>query len=566
VVTMAPTARTDLDRSPGPITIFEAREIVTMNPSNPTATHVAVLDGRILGVGPLDELTVWGDHVVDRTFADHVLVPGMVEAHSHLLEGALWAYQYVGRFRRRGPDGSWYGGFATIDELVDHLAVLDAAMSDPDEPMFCWGLDPIYYPGDRLTAAHLDRASATRQIVIMHANLHLATVNTATLRAGNITSDTETEGVLLGPDGEPTGELQEMPAMMLAPPMTPALRSLGNDDAYWTLGQVAVAAGVTTLTDLASAAVWNPLVVETSARIVNDHRFPIRFVPYCTPAFGPQAADDVAIAARVLELQATNTDKLHYGGIKLIGDGSIQGYTAVMNWPGYVTGAPQGLWQVAPDRFDEAVAAYHEAGLNVHIHANGDAVIDAAIDAVDRALRRHAWLDHRHTIQHCQLTTRAQYRRMARLGMCANIFANHLWYWGDQHYASTVGPERANRLEACATAKREGVKFALHSDAAVTPLGQLHPMWCAVNRVTPSGRVLGPEERISAYDALQAVTIDAAYQLHLDHVIGSIEVGKHADFAVLDRNPLTVDPMEIRDIDVWGTVLGGVPQRAGATP
>ena len=146
---------------------------------------------------------------------------------------------------------------------------------------------------------------------------------------------------------------------------------------------------------------------------------------------------------------------------------------------------------------------------------------------------------------------------MARLGMCANIFTNHIWYWGDQHHDLTVGPERARRMEACRTAEREGVSFSIHSDASVTPLGHLHTMWCAVNRVTPSGRVLGPDERISASSALRAVTLGSAYQLHLDDEFGTVECGKAADFTVLAEDPLEVDPMSIKDIDVWGTVIGG---------
>ncbi len=147
---------------------------------------------------------------------------------------------------------------------------------------------------------------------------------------------------------------------------------------------------------------------------------------------------------------------------------------------------------------------------------------------------------------------------MAKLGLCANFFSNHLWYWGDQHYEMTVGPERANQLEPCASAIREGVSFSVHSDAGVTPLGSLHTMWCAVNRVTPSGRVLGEAEKISAQQALKAVTIDAAYQMHMDHEIGSLEAGKRADMAILDDDPLAVDAMAIRDIGVQGTILGGV--------
>jgi predicted amidohydrolase YtcJ len=148
--------------------------------------------------------------------------------------------------------------------------------------------------------------------------------------------------------------------------------------------------------------------------------------------------------------------------------------------------------------------------------------------------------------------------------LCANFFANHLWYWGDQHYEQTVGPERANALEPCASALREGVPFSIHSDAGVTPLGQLHTMWCAVNRLTPKGRVLGEREKISPYEALRAVTISAAYQLHLDHEIGSLEAGKKADLAILEEDPLGVDPLAIRDIGVWGTLLSGVPQPADA--
>jgi predicted amidohydrolase YtcJ len=158
-----------------PITIFAAREIVTMNPSNPSATHVAVRDGRILGVGALDELTPWGPHSLDTTFADHVLVPGFVEAHSHILEGALWAFPFVGRFDRYGPDGALHPGSPTVESLIGRLRELDAAMPSNDDPLVCWGFDPIYYDGVRISKIELDSVSTTRPIVLVHASLHLAT-------------------------------------------------------------------------------------------------------------------------------------------------------------------------------------------------------------------------------------------------------------------------------------------------------------------------------------------------------------------------------------------------------
>jgi len=121
-----------------------------------------------------------------------------------------------------------------------------------------------------------------------------------------------------------------------------------------------------------------------------------------------------------------------------------------------------------------------------------------------------------------------------------------------------MGPERANRLDATGTAQRIGVPYAIHSDAPVTPLSPLFTAWCAVNRVSSSGRVLGKEtEALTVEQALAAVTIGAAYTLKLDHMVGSIEAGKYADFAVLDEDPLDVAPEKLKDIAVWGTVVGG---------
>ncbi len=151
----------------------------------------------------------------------------------------------------------------------------------------------------------------------------------------------------------------------------------------------------------------------------------------------------------------------------------------------------------------------------------------------------------------------AQFRRMAALGICANLFANHIYYWGDQHRDITMGPDRAARMDACRTAERLGVHFTIHSDAPVTPLGPLFTAWCAVNRLTASGKVLGPEERISVDSALRAITLGAAYTLKMDHLVGSIEPGKFADFAVLDGDPYETAPEELRHVGVWGTIIGG---------
>jgi predicted amidohydrolase YtcJ len=146
--------------------------------------------------------------------------------------------------------------------------------------------------------------------------------------------------------------------------------------------------------------------------------------------------------------------------------------------------------------------------------------------------------------------------------MCANIFSNHIYYWGDQHRDITVGPDRAMMMNSAAMAKRAGVPYALHCDASVTPFGGLHLAWCSANRLTATGRVLNELDRISVPEALDAVTIGPAYQLKLDGEVGSIEVGKFADFSVLEDDPFAVEPVALKDVGVWGTVVGGVPHQA----
>jgi predicted amidohydrolase YtcJ len=214
----------------------------------------------------------------------------------------------------------------------------------------------------------------------------------------------------------------------------------------------------------------------------------------------------------------------------------------------------------------DSLAAFHDAGLLVHCHTNGDEALDVFLDAVAEVQRRNPRPDHRHTAQHAQLTTPAQFKRMAELGVNANLFTNHIWYWGDQHRTLTVGKDRAAGMNACRSALNAGVTLAFHSDAPITPIGPLHTMWCAVNRITSSGKVLGPDERLTSTEALQAATLGAAYQLRMADEVGSIPPGKRADFSVLEEDPLAVEPMALRNIKVWGTVLSGVVHRADTSP
>ncbi|MEM6940085.1 MAG: amidohydrolase [Pseudomonadota bacterium] len=536
------------------ITIFQAEKIITMNPARPEATHVAVRDGMILGAGTLDELSGWGDYTLNDQFSDKVLMPGFVEGHAHTMEGTLWRKTYCGFFERTDPSGRTWSGLKSVEAVLARLREAEAALSDPEAPLGGFQLDPIYMDNAPVGRAELDTVSATRPIGVLHASGHIMNVNTKALElAGLMRPGINHPGIPLGADGLPTGVLKGPEVYTPVGPHVGFNRSATDADepGLRSFAKLCVRTGTTTITDLASR--LEPEAVEMMLRVTGEARFPARLVPLkFFMGHTPQELVDYTAG-----LRARSTNKLRLGRIKVIADGSIQGFTARLRAPGYYNGAPNGLWYIAPEQMEEIYRLALTAGVPVHTHTNGDEATELVLDTLGKVLRDTPRPDHRFTLQHCQLADAAQFRRMRALGMCVNLFANHHFYWGDEHYRLTVGPERATRMNACRTALDTGVPMAIHSDAPVTPLAPLFTAWAAVNRLTSSGRLQGGHERIAVAEALYAITLGAAYTLHLDGEVGSIEAGKSADFAVLEADPTRVEAPALKDVPVWGTVLAG---------
>ena len=540
------------------ITIFSARKILTMNTYQPVTTHVAVRGGRILGTGSLDELAEWGDYTIDNSFEDKILLPGFVEAHCHAMNGSVWENTYVGYFDRTDPDGRVWLGIKDLDGVLDRLREIERTLDNPEQTLVAWGFDPIYFSdGVRMTVSHLDQVSRDRRILVQHSNGHLLNVSRKVLELAGIDANTDVEGVMKDADGNPSGELGEMAAQFMAYRVTDVRRfDEINAEDLRSFARTATNVGVTTATDLHARV--QDQNVKNYVEVTQDPNYPLRLVP----AAGCLTMSIEEGPGHVAGLKRHNNDKLFFGLCKIMTDGSIQGFTGRLKWPGYFNGKPNGIWNLPPQTLTNMVEAYHLAGLQMHMHTNGDEASELMIDAIEKALHKSPRPDHRHTLTHCQMADESQFRRMAQLGICSNLFANHIYYWGDQHYCQTMGPDRAMRMDACATAKRIGVPFTIHSDAPVTPLDPLFTAWCAVNRQTASGRILGPNERIDVEDALRAITLGAAFTLRLDHLVGSIEPGKYADFAVLDDDPTTVPVETLKDVSVWGTVIDGIAKPA----
>lgn len=532
--------------------VYRARKIITMDHNRPLATHVLVRGGRVLAVGDASVATLWGGAPIDDRYADKVLMPGLIEAHAHVSAGGIFRYTYCGHYTRTDPEGRAWPGVTTVDGLVARLRDT-AARIGPGKPVIGFGFDPARLQG-RVDCGALDRVATDRPVVLVHSNGHVLNTNSTGLAAVGYDTGTTVEGVVRNAEGELTGELQEFAAMGPVFALIGMSRgALADEPSLRDYGKVAHRVGVTCASD--HFAEQEDDEVAMQRRVTGDEGFPIRFVPL----MNAMRKDPALEAERALDLRAMSTEKLHLGRAKLFTDGSIQGWTAQLNEPGYYTGIDQGIWNMPVEDFHNAVRVLHRAGVKMHIHTNGDAASELACAAMAGAMLGAGDADLRHTLEHVQMADRAQLQRIARLGMTVNLFGNHLYYFGDTHHERTLGPDRAARMNACRDAAEVfGGNFAIHSDAPVTPMAPLFTAWCAVNRRTESGRVLGDSQQISVAQALYCITMGAAHVLKLDHELGSISSGKRADFCVLHDDPLSADPACLREVRIAGTVLGGV--------
>eukprot|EP00756_Hemistasia_phaeocysticola_P003846 Hpha_TRINITY_DN12485_c0_g1::TRINITY_DN12485_c0_g1_i2::g.42764::m.42764 len=318
--------------------------------------------------------------------------------------------------------------------------------------------------------------------------------------------------------------------------------------------------GLTTISELGIGFVDTKTELQLLPRVFNDTQCPMRCVGVIMADIFTQNlhnGDALAAVKHTKELKTKNTDKFIINGMKFMTDDAFVGLQmALSDAPGYIDGH-KGLWLSEPgEAYVKKVLPWWRAGEQIHVHSNGDAAQDVTLELLAELLLRHPRFDHRFTFEHYGISTTAQARRLKSLGACAsvNIYYPHL---RGELNESHLGCDRAHLASRLGTLVSTGVVTTTHTDTPIAPPRPLEEMWVAVNRTGQSGKTLAPCERVTVEQALKMKTVDAAFVLGMDHVIGSIEAGKYADFTVLEQDPFEVHPEALRDIPVWGTVVGG---------
>mgnify|MGYP003454845441 FL=1 len=542
--------------------VVRGATILTVDDDFSTVDALGVHDGRIIAVGSVDEVTgaarACSDDVTIIDRPGTTILPGFIEPHAHVLPTALFAnWTDVGAQR-----------FDTIEAVLTHLTSQAVEGSD------AWILGKLFDPslqrgGDELTTDMLDRVSSEVPVAVLNASLHLAYVNSAALAVAGVNSATpDIEGSPYGrhPDGTPNGILKGQAAMLSVLSHNPTLLEVDLLEGALALTSRASAAGVTTICDQGAGGIGGPDDLDVYANMVLSGRMATR-LRYSAMDLRADAFDAITLTP------GTGDEMLRAVGWKVIADGSNQGRTGHQREPylpagnsntgaagggSGAAGGDCGIAYVEANTLCDIVARRAEQGWQLVIHANGDRAIDDALDAFE-ALPADLRADRRHRIEHCSFLHDDQIARIAAMGLSPSFLIGHVHYWGQAFRDEIVGPEKAELLDRTASCSAAGIRWTLHSDEMVTPIGPLRYIENAVTRNMwrePDG-VLAPQERVDVATAIRAMTADAAWQCHSDGEIGTLEVGKLADFVVLTDDPRAVAPDRIRHIEVLETWLGG---------
>lgn len=549
-------------------TLYHSGTVITMEDPDAASPECVLTEGdRIVAVGAIDEIGAsYGRDHEEVDLQGNVLMPAFINAHGHFMNYGVFSRQVDLR------------GCATVDDIVEALTQrLEEGEVSDDTPLTGVAYDHNKLPGYRHPTRHdLDRVSDTVPVFIVHQSSHMGVANSAALRAAGISASTpDPEGGRFGREADgttPDGYVEEVSALMVfaqgfaedtgTSPLAPGVQA-DPLEAIRTAQREYLSSGITTVQEgAASQAEVDALIAAGAAGelVVDVVAYPI------------VTADGLNVVDAHPKRVGQYVDHVRLGGCKLILDGSPQARSAWLSEPyepedSRETGAehehgPGGECQcgypaLPDDKVVEAIGRAVDSGYQVLAHCNGDAASEQFLDAyAEVASTRPEAADLRPVMIHAQTVRDDQLDRMPELGMIASFFSGHVWFWGDTHLRN-VGEERARRISPARSELDRGVAVTLHQDAPVTDPDMPVSMAASVDRTRSPGRVLGPEQAISRWEALNAVTSSSAFQYGEEDDKGRIAQGLRADLIIVDRNPLTCPDDKLCGLTVLRTVKDG---------
>lgn len=521
--------------------IFKGGTILTVDKDNARAEAVAVRGDTIIGVGKVDDVLALSDaktRIID--LEGRTLTPGLIDPHMHAT-------------------------FVTLDDWIDVSPMATPSFAEVWERLrqgvekakagdwICAkNFDPSITAEARSpTLAELDALAPDNPFLMIESNGHIAYTNSFAMKLCGITEasqDPSGARFVRDANGKLTGRLEESAALEPFVEKIPQPSAQEIQKRIRKMFDHAASVGCTSLHDCGIGMLSG----------VND----IALLDAVMAGNPPVRYRGMLISTLMDEWEKLGikpghgNDLFRIDGIKAWADGSNQAETGYQR-ENYLGTNSRGTLNYSVEQITEVIRRAHTGGWQIGIHANGDAAIDAVIEAYQAVLQGEGANDLRHRIEHCSILHPDQMEKMVQLGLSPSFLIGHVRWWGKAFRDRILGPERAKYYDPCASALAAGLRISLHSDWSVTPIEPLRYMQDAVARVlNEDGTVFFSDECIPAEAALRAVTIDAAWQCHMDDKVGSIEVGKYADFTILEQDP-TSGVKDIGKIKVSETWLAG---------
>jgi len=533
-------------------TIYFGGAIVTVNDQQPNAEALAIKEGKILAVGARADVEKAHKGMTTQMvdLGGRTLMPSFIDAHSHYINALSVASQVKLYAPPAGPGKD-------VESIVAELRRFAEEKRIPKgEMIMAYGYDDTVMPNGRLlNRDDLDQAFPDNPVRVDHVSMHGAVLNSMALEQYGIDATTQTPagGIIVRKPGtnEPWGLIMEtafMPVFEQTPPMTPEQEIEGTRAAHRMYAE----AGITTAQE--GATHLSQLQVIQRAAVAGAHSIDVVAFPFVTDL-------DKILAEFPVAAWGKYNQRFKIGGVKITIDGSPQGRTAAFTTP-YLTGGPAGETNWKGELFapQEVINAGLKKvyGLNVPVtfHVNGDAAVDALIEAHQFAAADDLAKDRNVTAIHAQFTRKDQIPAYEKYKIRPSFYTLHTYYFAEAHIRNR-GHAQAMYMSPMRDAIDAGLRPTNHTDAVVAPLDQMFMLWSAVNRISRAGEEIGPDQRVTPLEGLKAMTIWAAEQYGEQASKGTLEIGKLADLVILDGNPLTVDRMAIKDIKVVETIKEG---------
>jgi len=529
--------------------VYTGGTILTVDRDFSEANALAIRGNKIIAVG--EEAEVRAKAGAEAKIIDlqgSSLLPGFIDCHTHVVAGSVVdkVMEYVGIAR-----------FGTVNEVLDHLRTM-ATQKAAGEWIVVRNFDPSVQSGpDALTFKELDAISKEHPIFVLNASAHLAYANSKAFEIAGIDEDIENPPeaeFVRDKAGKLTGVMINNVAFVQVLNKYPAMAKANPVEALIGLLAKWSKLGLTTVSELALGGLsQSPADAAIMFGAAQSKKLSARIRAYPFYTIGADVWDKAGIKPNDGNALA------RIAGYKLIADGSNQGFTGLQREP-YLGTNDHGRAYMSREELKNTALERALKGWQIAIHGNGDAAIDNILDTCEAI--RDAGVNMKNIrvrIEHCSILHDEQITRMKEMGVSASFLIAHVYYWGVAMRDKVFGEEKAQLLDRCNSVAKAGVGFTIHSDFMVTDPVPLQMIEMAVTRKTwkEPDYVLAPSEKISVEMAIRAMTSEAAWQLYSEHEVGSLEVGKLADFVILEQDPRKVSPDSIKDIKVQQTWMDG---------